>query len=421
VDKLTNGNPAWNVFTGAHFVGPLDLSLLERAINEIIRRHEILRTKLVNAGGQVVQIILPEHRVEAPVTDLRGVEERDRQTAARRLIGETFRQIFDLSAGPPVRIRLFRLGDEEYQMLVVMHHTMTDWISYGVLNKELALIYEAFSEDKPSPLPPLPIQYGDFAIWERELLRGELANKQIAYWKERLAGAPPGLNLPYDYLRPPVQTYWGAREQAKIGKEVSESLRMLSEQERVTLFITALTILFALLHACSSQQDIVIGTPVIGRKRSEIENLIGLFLNHLPLRVDLTGNPTFRELLGRVRDVVIDGYKNQDLPFGKLVEELHPANDSSRNPVFQVMFFFLEVPAIPRFSNLTLKPFEAYAGTARYDLLISLWDRHEGISGFFEYNIALFKPETVAQMASRYSLFARKVAENSEQRISDLT
>jgi hypothetical protein len=420
VDRLTNGNPAWNVFTGSHFVGPLNLGVLERSLNEVLKRHEVLRTTLCVVDGQVMQIIAPEQRIELPVVDLREVDEKDRPGAAQHYAGERYRQLFDLSVGPLIRPTLFRLGKEEYQLLVVMHHTITDWISFMLLNKELAIFYEAFSEGKQLTLPRLPIQYGDYAAWERAWLQSELASKQIAYWKEQLANAPYTSGLPCDYQRPPVRTYWGGRQRIELEREVSESLRRLSGSEAVTLFVTTMTILYALLNSYSSQQDIVIGTPVIGRKRSEIENSIGLFLNHLALRLDLSGDPTFRELLGRVRRVVMKGYEHQDLPFGKLVEEVNSVSDTSRNPLFQVMFFFLAVPTVSSFSNLTLKPFEAYAGTARYDLLVSLWDKTEGVAGFFEYNTALFSPETVAQMASRYKLLAAKAANHPDHRLSDL-
>lgn len=420
VDRLTNGNPAWNVFTGAHFIGRLDVAVLRRSLNEIIKRHEVLRTALELKNGQLWQNISADLEIELPLVELRDVPQGERLETAQQCIRERFRQIFDLSRAPLIRPTLFRLDDQEYQMLVVMHHTITDWISFIILNRELASLYRAFSEGRPSPLPELPIHYGDYAAWEGEWLQDEAAGKQLGYWRDQLKDAPTALNLPYDHQRPPVQTYWGARSPVTIRPEVSEALKLLSHQEGATPFMTTMSVFYLLLYLHSGQDEIVIGTPVMGRKRSEQENLIGLFLNHLALRVDLSSNPTFRLLLKRVRQTTLDGYANQDLPFGKVVDEVSPSRDASHNPIFQVMMFFLAVPAVSTFSsNLTVKSLEAYAGTSRYDLLLSLWDKPEGFSGFFENNTALFNNDTIARMSRQYAALAAEAAANPDRRLSE--
>lgn len=422
VDRLTGGNPAWNVFTGGAFTGPLDVAVLERCLNEIIKRHEVLRTTLRDGGGGLAQHIAPALEIEVPVVDLQDLPEGEREAAVRRLTTEQYRQVFDLTAGPLVRPALYRLSAEEHRLLVVMHHTVTDWISFMLLNKEIVTLYQSFLEGGGSPLPGLPIQYGDYALWERGWLGGETAAAQLSYWRRQLKHAPASLALPTDHPRPPVLTVRGARYPMEFTPETSEALRALTQQENVTLFITLLTALYVLLqrHA-GGQEDICVGTPVIGRKQPETQSLIGLFLNHLALRADLTGNPSFRELLGRVRRTVVDGYAHQDVPFGAVVKELLPEPDPSRNPFFQVMFFFLAVPIIVRFSSLTLRNFEAYGETARYDLLVSVWDKKEAIGGFFEYNTALFERDTVARLTADYQALVDEIVSDPDRRLSDLS
>ncbi len=420
VDQLTGGNPAWNVFTGGTFSGTLDVAILERCLNEIIKRHEVLRTTLRVVDGQLVQSIAPNLNIEVPLVDLQEVPEVEREAEVKRLTTERYRQLFDLATGPLVRPSLYRLAKEEHQLLVVMHHTITDWISFMLLNKELVTLHQAFLEGRSSPLPELPIQYADYALWEREWVQTEAAAAQLSYWRRQLKDAPAFTALPLDHPRPPVQTYRGARYPFAFMAETSESLRVLTRQENVTLFITLLTALYILLYRYTRQDDIVVGTPVIGRKPPETQNLIGLFLNHLALRADLTGNPTFRELLRRVQRTVLDGYAHQELPFGTVVKQLLPKPDASRNPFFQVMFFFLAVPTIVRFSSLTLRNFEAYGETARYDLLISIWDKKDSIGGFFEYNIALFERASVARMTSDYQSLVDSIVSDPDRQLSDL-
>jgi hypothetical protein len=420
VDQLTGGNPAWNVFTGGTFSGNLDVAILERCLNEIIKRHEVLRTTLRVVDGQLEQSIAPGLNIEVPLFDLQDVPEAEREAEVKRLTTERYRQLFDLATGPLVRPSLFRLAPAEHQLLVVMHHTITDWISFMLLNQELVTLYQAFLEGRSSPLPELPIQYADYALWEREWVKGEAAANQLSYWKRQLKNAPAFTALPIDHPRPPVQTYWGARYPFTFRAETSESLRVLTQQENVTLFITLLTALYILLHRYTLQDDIIVGTPVIGRKPPETQKLIGLFLNHLALRADLTGSPTFRELLRRVRRTVIDGYAHQELPYGTLVKQLLPRSDTSRNPFFQVMFFFLNVPTIVRFSSLTLRNFEAYGETARYDLLVSIWDKKDSIGGFFEYNTALFERASVAHMTSDYQTLVDSIVSDPDRKLSEL-
>lgn len=418
IDSLTGGNPSWNVFTGGAFSGHLDVGLLERSLNEIIRRHEILRTTFSQAEGQPMQVIAPSLRLELPLVDLRGTSPELRASEARRLITESYRQIFDLSTGPLIRPTLFRLEDEEYQLFVAMHHTVTDWVSFILLNKELAAIYQAFEAGQPSPLAELPIQYADFALWEREWIKGEAAAAQLEYWRHQLKGAPLSTTLPTARLRPPIQGFRGARQPMSFTAEVAASLRRLTQQEGVTLFITLLAALKALLYLYTKQEDILIGTPVVGRKPPQTQKLIGIFLNHLALRTSLSGELTYRQLVGRVRRTVLDGYTHQDLPFGALVKELLPARDLSRMPFFQVMFFFLTVPAAQAFSSISLRDFEAYGETARYDLLVTVWDRAQTLKGVIEYNLDLFDSRAVERMARNFELLVSTIVADPDQPLS---
>ncbi|MFB3092706.1 MAG: condensation domain-containing protein, partial [Dehalococcoidia bacterium] len=328
----------YNVPVALRLTGPLNVAALEQSLNEISRRHEALRTTFSVVDGQPAQVIAPKLNLTLPVLDLRELTEIERDAEVQRLVVEEAQAPFDLAQGPLLRASLLRLGQEEHVLMLTMHHVVSDGWSLNVLFRETTTLYQAFSTGEPSPLPEIPIQYADFALWQRQWLQGEELESQLAYWKEQLDGIPPVLELPTDRPRPAVETFRGAQQFLLLPDALTRSLKALSQREEVTLFMTLLAAFQTLLHRYTGQDDILVGFPIANRNRAEIEGLIGFFVNTLVLRTDLSGEPTFRELLGRVREVALDAYTHQDLPFEKLVAELHPERDISRNPLFQVIF-----------------------------------------------------------------------------------
>ena len=328
---------------------------------------------------------------------------------------------FDLSQGPLIRGTVLRLADDEHVGLLSMHHIVSDGWSTGILVRELATLYAAFSVGGSSPLPALPIQYADFAQWQRQWLQGEVLEAQTAYWKEKLAGLPGPLDLPTDHPRPPVQTFRGAHQSSVLPRLLQERIKALSRQEGVTQFMTFLAAFKVLLYRYTSQDDLIVGTPVANRTRLETEGLIGLFVNSLVLRTDLSGNPGFREVLRRVRDVCLGAYGHQDLPFDRLVEELRVQRDPTRNPIFQVMFVLhnssLQTFELP---GATLTPVESDSETAHFDLTLQIADTGQGLTATFIYNTDLFEAATITRMLGNFQTLLEAVVADPEQRLSDL-
>ena len=339
----------------------------------------------------------------------------------RRLAAEEFRRPFDLAHGPLLRVNLLRLGDKEHILLLTLHHIISDGWSMGILVQEMATLYEAFSHGTVPSLPELPIQYADFAEWQREWLQGEVLESQISYWKEQLGGNLPIVELPTDHPRPAVQTYRGKRKSRVLRKTLHEALKALSQREGVTLFMTLLAAFQTLLHRYTGQDDIIVGSATANRNRLEIEGLIGFFVNTLVLRTDLSGNPTFRELLKRVREVALGAYAHQDLPFDKLVEELQVPRDLSYNPLFQVMFVLQNAPMEPlQLSGLTLSPLEAETDTAKFDLTLELTEGPEGLTSSIEYNTDLFDSDTIERMVGHFQTLLQGIVANPDARLSEL-
>ncbi len=335
--------------------GRLNVEALRQALNAIVARHESLRTTFPSVKGRPVQVIAPSLIVVLPIIDLSGFPEIKREAEALRLVAHEAQRTFDLSRGPLMRARLLRLSEEEHIVLLTMHHIVSDAWSMGVLFRELGELYGAFSAERESPLAELPIQYADYAVWQRAWLQGERLEEQLSYWKEQLAGAPAVLELPTDKPRPAVQSFRGARQFSALSKNLSQALNELSRRDGATLFMMLLAAFQALLMRYSGQEDISVGTDVANRNRAETEGLIGFFLNHLVLRTDLSGNPTFRELLGRVREVALEAYAHQDVSFHKLVEALKPERSQSHTPLFQILFVLQNAPTVPlRLTGLTL-------------------------------------------------------------------
>ena len=421
LEQFEPNNPAYNMLFAVRIAGNLDVAVLERSLNEIVRRHESLRTTFSVVEEKPVQVIAPTLEMKIPVFDFRELPENKRETEARQLIIEESKRIFDLSQGPLLRVNLLKLEEKEHILLLTIHHIVSDGWSMGLLFQEISTLYEAFSREHHSPLPELPIQYADFAIWQRQWLQGEVLEKQLFYWKKQLADASPTIELPTDHPRPVTYTYDGASESVTLSESLSESLKKLSQQEDVTLFITLLSAFKTLLYRYTSQEDIIVGSPIAGRNRHDIESLIGFFVNTLALRIDLSGNPTFRELIGRVREVAFNAYDHQDLPFEKLVEELQPERNLNRSPLFQVMFTFQNVPRQSlQLSDLILIPLEFDNGISKFDLTLNLSEEPKGLRGWIEYNTDLFDADNIKRMIGHFQTLLEGIVENPDQRIGEL-
>lgn len=421
LEQLEPGTPTYNIPAAVLLRGSLNVMALEQSLNEVVRRHAALRTTFATVDGQPVQRITPALTLTLRVIDLLGFPETEREAEALRLTKEEAVRPFDLTRGPLVRCSLLQLDDAEHLVLFTIHHIVSDAWSMGVLIQELAALYEAFSTGKLSPLPDLPIQYADFAIWQRQWLLLEVLEEMLAYWKQQLGGSLPVLQLPTDRPRPAVQTFRGATQSWVLPLTLTDELKALSQQEGVTLFMMLLAVFKTLLYCYTQQNDILVGSPIANRNRLEIEQLIGFFVNTLVLRTDLSGNSSFRELLNRVREVALGAYAHQDLPFEKLVGELQPERNLSHAPLFQVWFVLQNAPMTTlELPGLTLKPLQVNSGTAQFDLALFLSEIPEGLSGCFEYKTDLFEATTIARMAGHFETLLRNVVTQPDVRLNQL-
>ncbi|MDR3637955.1 MAG: amino acid adenylation domain-containing protein [Isosphaeraceae bacterium] len=421
LDRLAPGNTTYHLPLALALDGPLDVGVLERAVNEIVRRHESLRTTFGSADGDPVQVIAPRLSVALPVFVCDPASGVAPDEQARRVATEESERPFDLARGPLVRCRLVRLAEQRHVLVMVLHHIVADGWSLGVLLRELATLYTAFTRGGPSPLPELALQYADYAAWEREWLRGENLAEQLAYWKAQLEGAPAELELPLDRPRPAEQRFRGPSEPFVLAAPLAQGLRALGRREGTTLFMTLLAAFQALLYRYTRQTDLVIGTAVANRNRVDVEGLIGLFVNTLALRTDLSGDPTFGQLLRRVREVALAAFTHQDLPFEKLIEELRLVRDTARTPLFQVMFVFQDGPTIRSLSpelGLKLLPVETLA--AKFDLILSLEEDGAGLKGAVRYNADLFERATIVRMIGHLRTLLEGVANEPAQPLSGL-
>ena len=421
LDQLEPGSAFYNIPAALRLKGELQVGALERTLNEIVRRHEVLRTRFVNVSGEPRQEVLTAEEVKLAITDLSELDEAERETAVSEAVAAESREPFDLVHGPLLRVKLLRLDEQEHVALLTMHHIVSDGWSMGLLIKEVATLYQAYSQGAESTLPELKVQYGDFAVWQRGWLQGEELEREFAYWRKQLGGELPILELPTDRARPAEQTYRGAQFTFRLTPEVSAGLKELGRREGVTQFMTLLAAFQVLLSRYTGQDDIVVGTPIAGRNRVETEELIGFFVNTLALRTDLSGNPSFKEVLGRVREVTLGGAAHQELPFEKVVEELQPERDLSRSPVFQVMLALQNMPE-HRFEmpNLTISPLEADPGTAKFDLTMFVGPSESGLLGMLEYNTDLFDRDTVERMLVHFKTLLQSIVNDPEQRILSL-
>src|SRR5258707_8507361 len=372
LEKLEPGNIAYLVPRVRRLRGVLQVRALAWALDSLVRRHEILRTTFQEHGGQPAQVIHAPGPVALPLHDLRGLAQADALQHARRLIEQELHQPCDLARGPLLRACLLRVQDHEHVLLLTMHHSISDAWSRTILFEELLTCYRASVQGRPHALPALPIQYADYASWQRQWLQGAVLEAQLAYWRRHLQGVTT-LDLPTDHPHPALQSFRGAQMTRELAPALHAALMQVSLREQTTLFMTLLAGFQVLLARVSGQQDIAVGTPIANRSRAEVEGLIGFFTNTLVLRTDLSGDPSFREVLGRVREVALGGYSHQEVPFERLVEELQPARDLGRTPLFQVMFLLQHATA-PReqVGELVLEGFAAESVTAKFDLTCSV-------------------------------------------------
>jgi amino acid adenylation domain-containing protein len=421
LDQLAPGSNAYNIHAAVRLSGHLDAEALEQSVSEVVRRHEALRTTFANVAGRPVQVISPATALTLPRVDLMALPESDRESELLQLASAEAQRPFDLAAGPLFRATLVQMGAEEHAVLLTMHHIISDGWSIGVLIKEMASLYEAFSQGRPSPLSALPIQYADFASWQRQWMQGEVLEKQLAYWTKRLAGSPPILELPTDRPRPAVKTSRGAVQDIKLSGQLTEALKELSRREGVTLFMTLLAAFQTLLHRYSSQDDILVGSPIAGRTRSEVEGLIGFFVNTLVLRTSFSGDASFREVLRQVRQVTLDAYAHQDLPFEQLVEALQPERDTSHSPLFQVMFVLQNTPRQAlQLPGLSLGQLQVEGRVAKFDLTLAMTETERGLVGALEYNTDLFDAAAISRMIEHFQTLLESVVADPKQRISAL-
>ncbi len=433
-DQLTPGNSFYNVSTILHLTGPLNLTVLEQTFNEIVRRHEALRTTFAAIEGKQMQIISPRLNIPLKILNLQELPKVEREKQAKKLAELESEQPFNLATGPLIRISVIQLEETENILLLTMHHIVSDDWSMGVLIRELGTIYKFFAKNQPSPLPELPLQYADFSEWQRECLQGEKLETLLAYWRQQLKGISV-LNLPTDRPKTHQQTYQGASQFLEIPKKLSDEIKALAKQENVSLFMILLATFQVLLYRYTQQEDIAIGTPLANRNQSEIEALIGFFVNSLVLRTNLAANPTFKEILARVREVTLDAYAHQDLPFEKLVENLHPERLLNRHPLFQVVFSLQNAPMETlELPELTLNSLTWEAKTTRFDLELHLWEpsdsfrriygehwqHSDSLRGVAVYSTDLFDEATIQRMLEHYKNLLQNIIFNPLERINNL-
>ncbi|RCJ36597.1 non-ribosomal peptide synthetase [Nostoc punctiforme NIES-2108] len=425
INQLTPDSPTYNIPIVISLKGCINLAILQDSLNEIIRRHEVLRTSFTVVDGQPVQVINQAPPLILAVEDLRSLPEEEHLQEAQRLATEFAQQPFDLSAQSLLRAKILQLSEKNYHLIITLHHIIADGWSIGILIKEIAVLYETLSTGELPALPELPIQYRDFVNWQRQWLDFERIQSLLTYWKQKLQGELPILNLPTDRPRRSFasdrQTFKGAQGKLVLSQTLTKKLKNLSRHSGVTLFMTLLTAFKTLLYRYTGQTDIVVGSPIASRNRAEVESLIGFFVNVLVLRTDLSGDLSFQELLAQVKSTALEAYIHQDLPFEKLVEEIQPNRDLSYNPLFQVMFVLQNVPiSNPRLSDVSVTFQEGYNGTSKFDLTLFMEDEEQGLVATCEYNTDLFNADTIARMLVHFQTLLESIVSNPEQRISDL-
>ena len=420
LDQLEPNTPVYNIPDTHSFKGPLNLAALERTLSEIVRRHESLRTTFHSIDGEPVQVIAEPQPQKLEVIDLSDLPEPEREAEAERMADEEAQQPFDLTRGPLFRFRIVRLAEEQHILLLTMHHIISDGWSLGVFGHELATLYQAYTTGESSPLPELTIQYADFAVWQREWLRGEVLERQLAYWREQLGGELPVLELLTDRPRPPLQTYRGSAVDLELGVEARERLKQIGRENGATFFMTLMAGFNVLLWRYTRQQEILVGTAIANRNRSEIEGLIGFFVNTLVLRSNLNPEMSFREFLAQVRETTLGAYGHQDVPFEKLVEELQPERSLNRQPLFQVLFT-LQAAEELKLSGLELSWMDTKSDVTKFDLSLFMSETTTGLYSWFEYNSDLFDRSTSQRMIQHFHTLLENIAANPDARLAELS
>ncbi len=420
LDQLSPGSAAYNIPAALRLRGRLDVPALSRALSEVERRHEALRTRFADTGGELAQLVAAHAPVELPFEDLSTLPDAARELEALRVAGEEARRSFDLAAGPVWRARLLRLSHDEHVLSVVMHHIVSDGWSVGILVRETATLYAAYARGEESPLAELPVQYADYAAWQRAELRGETVERQLEYWRRQLSGLA-ALRLPADKPREASSERRGAMRRFEVGAELAEGLKELSRGEGATLFMTLLAALKLLLRFHARQERIAVACPVANRQRVETQGLIGFFLNTLIFRTDCSGEITLRELLRRVRRVCLDGYANQDVPFDRMVEAVHPERSADGQPLFQVAYTLHSVDDEPlRVEGLTISPLDVSSGTVPFDLVLNMLDTPGGLGGAFLYDADLFESATVETLTADFEIILRLAVERPDSPLGEV-
>jgi len=421
LDKLEPNSSAYNIPFGMRIDGEIDIDALRQALDKLIERHESLRTTVHTVNGEASLEIIPDLRCKMPIVNISNLRSEEREAKVRSLAAEEASQPFDLATSPLFRTKLLKLKDDEYVMLVTMHHVISDGWSLAVFFEELSEIYGGITQGVDVHLPELKLQYADFASWQRGPLAEAEITKQLEFWGEKLAGAEPLLEFPTDRQRPLVQTYKGANYRTTFSPELLEELRVFSRNEGVSLFMTLLAAFYTLIYRHTNQDDLILGVPIANRNYSDIERVIGFFANTLALRADLSGSPTFRTFLDQVKGLALESYDNQDVPFEKLVEHLNPKRSLSHNPIFQVMFGLHNTPPLkPELSGLDLTPIEMNTGTSRFDLEVLVREKEDGLGVLAEYSTDLFDESTIERFIDRFEVLLRGIIRNPEEVISSL-
>ena len=425
LDQLEPNTAVYNMAKALRLRGELDVDALRRALNEIVRRHAVLRTTLVTGEGEdgiPVQLVAEQLELEVLPEELVVADGEDAASAARRMLEETSAEPFELASGPLIRVRLLRLADHDHVLQVVMHHAISDGWSGGLFLKEMQALYTAYRQDQPSPLAPLPVQYSDYARWQRDWLEGGELERQLEYWLDKFPTEPPALDLPTDRARPAVQSYRGAGVRFEISGELVASLERLGRAQGATLFMVLLAAYKVLLSRYTGQESLSVGTPIANRPQSQLEPLIGFFVNTLVMNTDLSGQPSFEEALQRVQETCLDAYSHQDIPFERLVEAVNPARDLSRTPLFQTLFSYQDMSAVTlEMDELALEPFELPGTVARTDM--TLWltrGLQGGLHGLLEYSTELFDQETIAGFIERFQVLLEGIVAEPETAIGQL-
>jgi amino acid adenylation domain-containing protein len=422
LDQLEPGKSVYNVHEAIRLSGKLDVSALEQSINEIVRRHESLRTTFAELDDNPMQIVAPSLHVPLSISDLRELAHEEREKTAFRLASDAAGQPFNLARGPLIRALLIRLQENDQVLLVITHHIISEggW-SMGVFLRELGALYNAYSAGQPSPLAELPIQYGDYAVWQQDWLKGDVLEQQLAYWKEHLRGAPAVMELPTDRPRPPAQSYRGARESLLMPVALKQELAQFGSEEGVTLFMTLLAAFQLLLFRYVRQESLVTGIATAGRSSPEVQDLIGFFVNTLVLRTDVSGDITFRQLLNRTRQVTLDAYAHQDLPFELLVQASRPDRSLAYTPLFQVMFSFQNTPREPLdMTGIMVSPFDVEIRTSMFDLTLYAWEKPDGLLVTLEYSTDLFDATTIQRMLRQFQVLLQSAVSNPDATVSAL-